>query len=238
MSCHVFLDNSNLYHGLHHHIMCSPLCIDVDYLKQLWVGNFQLDKSWVAGSAMDTARHDAIYWSRWERQGFSLMMTTRKSKEVFVDDALHAQILFTLMTHHSTPAPKLVLVSGDGNENHGRTSFPACVCLALKLGWSVDVWAWKEGTHSTWFHLQRFFPQLNVHFLNDHLKRFINMDLLIDVLHPSSETEDDRMQRVMLHAEAYANSITSRCPRCQICNKHRRLPVETLCVCRWNSKQF
>ena len=39
---------------------------------------------------------------------------------------------------------KLVLLSGDGNDNNGRpTNFPEIVHDALDQGFRVDVWAWK-----------------------------------------------------------------------------------------------
>ena len=38
----------------------------------------------------------------------------------------------------------LVLATGDGNENHGRTSFRQCVELALNSGWHVELWSWTS----------------------------------------------------------------------------------------------
>ncbi len=49
-------------------------------------------------------------------------------------------------------------MSGDGNANEDRTSFPACVDLALRIGWRVDVWCWREGKGRIWDHMQRQWP--------------------------------------------------------------------------------
>src|SRR5258708_38559608 len=38
----------------------------------------------------------------------------------------------------------LVIVSGDGRLTPTGSSFPAQVRRALKLGWTVEIWSWKE----------------------------------------------------------------------------------------------
>ena len=43
-------------------------------------------------------------------------------------------------------AHKLVLVTGDGNSNYNRASFPEVVGKALEKGWKVEVWSWKAAT--------------------------------------------------------------------------------------------
>jgi hypothetical protein len=74
----------------------------------------------------------------------------RNGPEIHVDEALHAQILFTLSKNFpktTTTAPRtLVLVTGDGNRNSNSCSFPDCVELALRRGWYVELWAWRKGT--------------------------------------------------------------------------------------------
>ena len=82
--------------------------------------------------------------------------------ETLVDDALHGQILAEVLRHdasaegwHDAPvAPhRLVLVTGDGNDNGGACSFPECITRALDKRWEVELWSWRAG-------LSRRFVQL------------------------------------------------------------------------------
>lgn len=201
----VFLDNSNFLYGLHRHRKVSPLCVDVPFLKRLWTGEEAMVRGWVVGSGMDSPRRDQQYWHRWKAQGFTLLVSEKKQKEVFVDDALHAQMLYTILTE--TPQT-MVLVSGDGNTNQGRTSFPLCVRLALQREWHVVVWAWREGAHLSWTELARLSaPRFRVRYLNDYVSRFVRIELFINFLHPHVVTEEDRLRKVCLQAQHYAHSV-------------------------------
>ena len=88
--------------------------------------------------------------------------------ETFVDEKLHASILNCVMREELQrgPArmrdeeaegdgPTLILVSGDGNQNDGGSSFPECCAYALELGWRVEVWSWAEKTSSAFKRLRR-----------------------------------------------------------------------------------
>jgi hypothetical protein len=77
----------------------------------------------------------------WRQQGFSVRGGAKDDHGANIDDLLHAQILDTVTTE---PVPGiLVLLTGDGNINSGRTSFPRCVATALRLGWRVELYGWR-----------------------------------------------------------------------------------------------
>lgn len=70
------------------------------------------------------------------------------SGEQFVDDALIAQMQHTLLDVQ-TPST-LVLLTGDGNGNHGRASFVDTVVHYLDRGWKVEIWSWRSQTSAAW----------------------------------------------------------------------------------------
>lgn len=41
-----------------------------------------------------------------------------------------------------------MLVTGDGNRNHGRASFPEHIDTALLHGWGVELYSWKDSMSS------------------------------------------------------------------------------------------
>lgn len=124
----LFVDHSNFYFGLQQHSRCSPLCIKIHYLLQLWCQNSK-PHGWVIGSAMDNSQRDAHYWAKWKLAGLRVLpLSHKKQKELFVDDALHAQMLYTILTNPPTSTNKLVLISGDGNDNENMNDVSKKAC--------------------------------------------------------------------------------------------------------------
>lgn len=56
---------------------------------------------------------------------------------------LHSQMLHRVLTfkNNQNTQQVLVLVTGDGNLNENRTTFPGVVEEALKNNWKVEVWS-------------------------------------------------------------------------------------------------
>ena len=101
-------------------------------------------------------------WAAYRAEGFMSHLQRGGGGETLVDDALHGQILAEVLRHdasaegwHDAPvAPhRLVLVTGDGNDNGGACSFPECITRALDKRWEVELWSWRAG-------LSRRFVQL------------------------------------------------------------------------------
>jgi hypothetical protein len=115
----------------------------------------------------------AAYWHDWQSLGYSVHFLERAgshdgSREVGVDDMLHANIMASLLggavdskrdpVSASRTLRTLVLVSGDGNLNHGRTTFPGTVEMALQLGWRVELWSWQHALSSRYKLLAARYP--------------------------------------------------------------------------------
>jgi hypothetical protein len=52
----------------------------------------------------------------------------------------------------------LILITGDGNENDNRTSFPGMVTIAIDYGWTVEIWGWKECFSGKFSQIQQKYP--------------------------------------------------------------------------------
>jgi hypothetical protein len=131
---HVFVDNSNIFAGL------SELRRVVDIPKlaaHLEDGRRVVERVVVGSSA--TQGH----WEKWKDAGYTVSRDKRRGKEVFVDEALIAQLLNSACNQFPSPGRILVLATGDGNSNSGRASFPDVVEKALRHKWFVCVYTWK-----------------------------------------------------------------------------------------------
>ena len=73
---------------------------------------------------------------------------------------LHSQIQ-SLILHNLSQLGKtqvLILISGDGNANNNRTSFPDVVTTALEHGWIVEIWSWKASLSTKFLNIQQKYP--------------------------------------------------------------------------------
>ncbi|CAF1388249.1 unnamed protein product [Adineta steineri] len=88
-------------------------------------------------------------WAEWKKCQYECLLGERSisNKEVSLDDMLHSKIQNLILKNKSRSKngkQHLILVTGDGNANGNRTSFPDIVSLALKYQWTVDLWSWKD----------------------------------------------------------------------------------------------
>ncbi|CAF1332198.1 unnamed protein product [Adineta steineri] len=88
-------------------------------------------------------------WAEWKKCQYECLLGERSisNKEVCLDDMLHSKIQNLILKNKSCSKngkQHLILVTGDGNANGNRTSFPDIVSLALKYQWTVDLWSWKD----------------------------------------------------------------------------------------------
>ncbi len=71
---------------------------------------------------------------------------------------LHAQIQKLILENKpqvGSPQQHLILITGDGNANDNRTSFPHIVSTALDYGWTIELWSWKASLSSKFTDIQR-----------------------------------------------------------------------------------
>lgn len=80
--------------------------------------------------------------------GYSTKFFSRNCEEHGVDDFILASIRERIKSRPS--GEKIVIVTGDGNLNHGKDTFPKVIQSALNQGWEVEVWAWYHGCNS-WY---------------------------------------------------------------------------------------
>ena len=93
----------------------------------------------------------------------------RYSTEVAVDDTLHAQAFNELIKDCRAPRV-LQIVTGDGNDNHGRASFPEHVESALLQGWHVELHTWRCSTSATYRRFAREYGgsgRFKIHYLDE-----------------------------------------------------------------------
>jgi hypothetical protein len=63
----------------------------------------------------------------------------------------------------------MVLLTGDGNANDGLSSFTRCVQHALRRGWLVEVWSWRESFGSRYSELLLMhLDAVRLHALDNH----------------------------------------------------------------------
>ena len=180
---HLFIDHANIAIGAKHYKTGSmaqskqhpSLMINVPGLVDVIEGGREcITKVVVAGSKMN-----AGVQAKYREAGFKVTSVRPDAGEVLVDEALHAHILRELLRHKSSLTPAadgslvthtLVLVTGDGNANHGddNTSFPECVELALTHGWRVEVYAWELTCSGKYKELAKRNSNLSLFYLDPY----------------------------------------------------------------------
>lgn len=166
---HCFVDASNLFIGARSQGRHGEVHIPALAALLLKRGG-QRGKVAVGGSR--PAAHHPV-WDEFEREGFEVHLQQRAGNEEFVDDMLHAQMLREIVQRRdpSAGAQIMILVSGDGNGNDGRCSFPECVERAVEHGWQVEVWAWQDSLSSNFSRLRdrlRNPNALSINLLDNH----------------------------------------------------------------------
>lgn len=138
---HIFVDNTNV-HVAPEAIQSLIRCVEAGRTVEERV---------VVGSGNGGQK---AVWQKWKAAGYKVSSDPRQGKEYFVDDALLAQLTRTASLVFN-PRRTLVLLTGDGNTNNGRATFPESVEIALRNGWRVEVHSWQRSTS----HVYRTFAE-------------------------------------------------------------------------------
>jgi hypothetical protein len=120
-------------------------------------------------------------WEVYKANGFTVKVLARDehNKEEAVDSVVHAvglQLLADAEDREDSPGTHtLVLCTGDGGRNDGKTSFPKLAFSAARHGWRVEVWSWASDLSGNFQRLSRFFPdgRVTIHLL-DHFREYIS----------------------------------------------------------------
>jgi ankyrin repeat protein len=157
---HVFVDHSNVAIGAAR-AGCGP-DLNVDWLVRHVEAGREVKERVVIGSYESERTRDA-----WEAMGYSVATDSRRGPERFVDDALHAQLMRTAARRFERPHT-IALVTGDGNCNEGRTTFPECIEEALKNDWHVELYSWRSSTSQVYVVLaEQYASHFTVRYLDD-----------------------------------------------------------------------
>ena len=153
---HVFVDHSNVLHG------ATSRTLDIKRLVRFTEGGRNVHERVVIGSHASEATR-----AEWEAWQYTVAADDRRGREHFVDDALHAQLMRTASKSFDPPRV-LALLTGDGNANSGRTTFPECVERALQMGWHVELVSWRSSMNAIYKRFARNYPdQFRVRYLDE-----------------------------------------------------------------------
>lgn len=151
---HVYIDNSNTFHGAQ---CTSDGSIDRSVrvsIKELI--RFLEKGRWISTRVVAGAMRTDRISAEWAKYDYKTL-TAGHDRDAYVDEVLHAQIL-RMVTSERHPGV-LIIVTGDGNKNHGRSSFRECVSRALERGWVVELCSWDRCLNSVYEEIQATFPR-------------------------------------------------------------------------------
>ncbi len=130
----------------------------------------------------------------WSSQGFHVrrLNPDQNGRESGVDETLHAKILQWITTRQYDPEiqPVLILVTGDGNLNHGGTTFLDVLQAAVINGWVIEIFAFRKACSR---HLQNFAnncPSASLHYLEKWYNKIIYTKPKNELEIPSIATEN------------------------------------------------
>jgi hypothetical protein len=156
---HIFVDHSNVSIGASR---VTGKALDVQQLVH-GVEQRRTAKERVVVGSHESERTGA----EWRKLGYTVIADQRRGKERFVDDTLHAQLMRTAGKTFE-PGRVLILVTGDGNNNEGRTTFPECVLAALQNDWHVELFSWRSALSQIYVELaEQHASHFSIHYLED-----------------------------------------------------------------------
>ena len=105
--------------------------------------------------------------SEWKKLGYTILTEKGHGPEQLVDEALHAHAMRAAGKSFE-PGRVMVLVTGDGNNNQGSTTFPECVSQALRNDWHVELYSWRQALSQVYLDLAtQHASHVSIHYLDD-----------------------------------------------------------------------
>eukprot|EP01041_Mallomonas_annulata_P010970 gene10970-22926_t len=163
---HIYVDVSNITIGIQKKsdgTTDNSIRLDVRNLTDL-ITDLRTVVSAVAVGSDKEIESIAIqkpYWHTWKQNGFKpiILQRTPGKGEQAVDEVLVAQIATEAQKRYPEERT-LVILTGDGNDNHGRgTSFPQIIENAMRNDWTVEVWSWSQCTSRNYQIYKTNYPQ-------------------------------------------------------------------------------
>lgn len=175
MDAHIFIDNSNAFGGAQraagtHEPEAVWLAVRLYYRNffRLLESGFTPRTRLLAGSV--PPGNDDL-WNYARDSGYNTDLLRRienddgRLVEQGVDEIIHLKIANALLDYD--PPQTLVLVTGDGNDSEFGTSFLQQASRALKRGWHVVIWSWKDQLSGKF---QRLGGQIQIRHLDQYYK--------------------------------------------------------------------
>jgi hypothetical protein len=176
---YVFIDNSNLFFGarrtasvVEKHVPWIAIRVHFPSLSALIEGKQDIVTRALAGSV--PPGNDDL-WRRARDCGYDTDLLRKVESddgrlvEQGVDELLHLKIANVLLDADGPEC--LVLGTGDGRVSTFGTSFPLQAERALKHGWNVEVWSWREQLSNAFLELEsRYGKRIRIHTLDRFYK--------------------------------------------------------------------
>ena len=152
LDAHVFIDNSNIFEGARRAAEIREPDAVRGAVRLYYRNFFRLVEDGVnpltrvlAGSGPAGSED---LWSYARQAGYDTDLLRRVEKdggrigEQGVDEILHLKIANALLDHE--PPQRLVVCTGDARDSDFGTSFKSQIERALRRGWQVRVWSWRD----------------------------------------------------------------------------------------------
>ena len=152
VDAHIFIDNSNIFEGARRVAEAREPESPRGAVRLYYKNFFRLVEDGVnpltrvlGGSG--AAGNDEL-WNYARQAGYDTDLLRRVEKddgrigEQGVDEVLHLKIANALLDHE--PPQRLVVCTGDAKDSDYGTSFKSQIERALRRGWQVRVWSWRD----------------------------------------------------------------------------------------------
>lgn len=175
---HVFIDNSNIWGGAQRaaktrepHVPYRAIRVYFRHLVTLVERAQERPVTTrILGGSVPPGNDDLWGYARDLKYNTDLLRRVEADDgrliEQAVDEVIHLKIANTVLDHDV--AQTLVIVTGDGKLSSFDTSFPAQAERALRRGWNVEVWSWKDQLSGAWSHLNLHKGTLTIRHLDPY----------------------------------------------------------------------
>ncbi|WP_369958377.1 NYN domain-containing protein [Pseudomonas benzenivorans] len=180
MDAHIFIDNSNAFGGAQRASSKEEpeaiwLAVRIYYKNffKLIEKGYRAKTKVLAGSVPPG---NDVLWDHARATGYNTDLLRKIESddgrliEQGVDEIAHLKIANALLDHE--PPQTLVLVTGDGNNSDFGTSFTQQAQRALRQGWNVVVWSWKDQLSGKFSRLaEKSAGKMQVNIFDPHYKQ-------------------------------------------------------------------
>lgn len=177
MDAHVFVDNSNVFKGARRASQAIEPAVDRMNVRLYYRNFFELiergfrPRTRMLAGSVPPGNDDLWQYAR--DGGYSTDLLRRvdaldgAQREQGVDEILHLKIAHALLDFD--PPQTLVIATGDAATSEFGTSFREEVTRALRRGWRVCVWSWREQIGRAFIQqMEHARGEMTIRYLNDY----------------------------------------------------------------------